>query len=294
MEILAHLASVQASTVLAVGIMIGLAALGAGLGLAIMAGKFLESAARQPELIPVLQVRMFITAGLIDAAFIITVAVAPAAGLRQPAGLGAAGRSWSPGRLIRPERRWVRIRPRSSRLKDRARSKTGSAPFPVTSGRAPRMNIGLTLFAQALAFAGLIWIIATKIWPPMLNAIEERQQKIAEGLAAADNSKRALEQAQETADGELRAARSRANEIIDQAHQRANQIIDQAKNDAIAEANRQKAVAEAEIVAAANRAKEDLRKHVSSLAVTGAEKLLRREIDANAHKALLDELAAEI
>ncbi|HJW47751.1 MAG TPA: F0F1 ATP synthase subunit B [Lysobacter sp.] len=156
------------------------------------------------------------------------------------------------------------------------------------------MNIGLTLFAQALAFAGLIWIIATKIWPPMLNAIEERQQKIAEGLAAADNSKRALEQAQETADGELRAARSRANEIIEQAHHRANQIIDQAKNDAIAEASRQKAVAEAEIVAAANRAKEDLRKHVSTLAVTGAEKLLRREIDANAHKALLDELAAEI
>lgn len=76
MEILAHLAQVQASTALAVGIMIGLAALGAGLGLAIMAGKFLESAARQPELIPVLQVRMFITAGLIDAAFIITVAVA--------------------------------------------------------------------------------------------------------------------------------------------------------------------------------------------------------------------------
>ena len=76
MEILAHLASVQASTVLAVGIMIGLAALGAGIGLAIMAGKFLESAARQPELIPVLQVRMFITAGQIDAAFIITVAVA--------------------------------------------------------------------------------------------------------------------------------------------------------------------------------------------------------------------------
>lgn len=74
--ILANLATVQSSTVLAVGIMIGLAALGAGLGLAIMAGKFLESAARQPELIPVLQVRMFITAGLIDAAFIITVAVA--------------------------------------------------------------------------------------------------------------------------------------------------------------------------------------------------------------------------
>ena len=75
MEALALLANVQASTILAIGIMIGLAALGAGLGLAIMAGKFLESAARQPELIPVLQVRMFITAGLIDAAFIISVAV---------------------------------------------------------------------------------------------------------------------------------------------------------------------------------------------------------------------------
>ena len=75
METLSALASVQASTVLAIGIMIGLAALGAGLGLAIMAGKFLESAARQPELIPELQVRMFITAGLIDAAFIISVAV---------------------------------------------------------------------------------------------------------------------------------------------------------------------------------------------------------------------------
>ena len=156
------------------------------------------------------------------------------------------------------------------------------------------MNIGLTLFAQALAFAGLIWIIATKIWPPLLQAIEERQQKIAEGLAAADNSKRALEQAQETADGELRTARARANDIIEQAHQRANQIIDQAKNEAVAEANRQKALAEAEIAAAANRAKEELRKQVSTLAVTGAEKLLKREIDANAHKALIDDLAAQL
>ena len=156
------------------------------------------------------------------------------------------------------------------------------------------MNIGLTLFAQALAFAGLIWIIATKIWPPMMNAIEERQKKIAEGLAAADNSQRALAQAQETADAELRAARVKANEIIEQAHARANQIVDAAKDDAITEANRQKALAEAEIVAASNRAREDLRRQVSSLAVSGAEKLLKREIDANAHKALLDELAAEI
>lgn len=156
------------------------------------------------------------------------------------------------------------------------------------------MNIGLTLFAQALAFAGLIWIVATKIWPPLLKAIEERQQKIAEGLAAADTSKRALEEAEAKVADELKAARVKANEIIDQAHQRANQIVDQAKADALAEAARQKAVAEADIVAAANRAKEDLRKQVSALAVSGAEKLLKREIDANAHKALIDELAAQL
>ena len=156
------------------------------------------------------------------------------------------------------------------------------------------MNIGLTLFAQALAFAGLIWIIATKIWPPLLKAIEERQQKIAEGLAAADNSKVLLEQAEEKVNEELKLARTKANEIIDQAHQRANQIIDQAKNEAVAEANRQKTMAEADIAAAANRAKEELRKQVSALAVSGAEKLLKREIDANAHKALIDELAAQL
>ncbi|GHA79896.1 F0F1 ATP synthase subunit B [Cognatilysobacter bugurensis] len=156
------------------------------------------------------------------------------------------------------------------------------------------MNIGLTLIAQALAFAGLIWIIATKIWPPLLSAIEERQRKIAEGLAAADNSQKALADAQQNADAALREARGKANEIIDQAHQRANQIIEQARNDALGEANRAKELAEAEIAAATNRAREDLRRQVSMLAVAGAEKLLRREIDPNAHRTLLDELAAEI
>ena len=156
------------------------------------------------------------------------------------------------------------------------------------------MNINLTLFAQALAFVALILIIAKFIWPPLLNAIEERQKKIAEGLAAADNSQRALAQAEEKANDELKAARVKANEIIDQAHQRANQIVDAAKSEAIAEGDRQKALAEAEIAAAGTRAREDLRRQVSALAVTGAERLLKREINADAHKALLDELAAEI
>jgi F-type H+-transporting ATPase subunit b len=156
------------------------------------------------------------------------------------------------------------------------------------------MNPNITLLGQMISFAILIWVTVKFIWPPVMAAIEERQQKIAEGLAAADNAQKNLAQSQDKANEALKEARVKANEIIEQAHQRANQIIDAAKNDAIAEANRQKALAESEIAAAANRAKEDLRKQVSALAVTGAEKLLRREIDANAHKALLDELAAEI
>ena len=152
----------------------------------------------------------------------------------------------------------------------------------------------LTLVIQGLAFFAVAWLVMKFGWPHIIAAIEERQQKIAEGLAAADNAQKNLAQAEEKANEELKAARAKANEIIDQAHQRANQIVDQAKNDAIAEAGRQKALAEAEIDAASNRAREELRKQVSALAVTGAEKLLKREIDANAHKALLDELAAEI
>ena len=152
----------------------------------------------------------------------------------------------------------------------------------------------MTLLGQMITFAILIWFTVKFIWPPLTKAIEERQQKIAEGLAAADNAQKNLAQAEEKANEELKAARAKANEIIDQAHQRANQIVDTAKQDAVAEAGRQKALAEAEIDAASNRAREELRKQVSALAVTGAEKLLKREIDANAHKALLDELAAEI
>lgn len=156
------------------------------------------------------------------------------------------------------------------------------------------MDINLTFVIQGIAFFAVAWMVMKFGWPHIIAAIEERQQKIAEGLAAADNSQKALAQAQDKVNEELKVARVKANEIIEQAHQRANQIIDAAKTEAIAEGARQKALAESEIAAASNRAREDLRKQVSVLAVTGAEKLLRREIDANAHKALLEELAAEI
>ena len=156
------------------------------------------------------------------------------------------------------------------------------------------MDIGMTLLGQALSFAVLIWVTAKFIWPPLMAAIEERQQKIAEGLAAADRSKKDLAQAEEKVNEVLREARSKATEIINQAEARRAQIIDLAKEEAIDEGNRQKAAALAEIESATARAREDLRKQVSALAVAGAEKLIRREIDGNAHRALLDELAAEI
>jgi F-type H+-transporting ATPase subunit b len=156
------------------------------------------------------------------------------------------------------------------------------------------MDIGMTLFGQMLSFAILIWFSAKFIWPPLMAAIEERQAKIAEGLAASDRNKKVLAQAEEQVTEMLREARTKAAEIIVQAEARANQIVDAAKEDAITEGNRQKAAAQADILAATGRAREDLRKQVSMLAVAGAEKLIRREIDSRAHKALLDELAAEI
>ena len=156
------------------------------------------------------------------------------------------------------------------------------------------MSINATLFGQMIVFAILIWFSMKFIWPPLMNAIEERQQKIAAGLAAADRARQELADADARVAEELRDARGKASEIIDQAHARANQIIDEARQEAIAEANRQKAAAESAIAAAATRVREDLRRHVSALAVSGAEKLIRREIDAGTHQALLDELAAEI
>jgi F-type H+-transporting ATPase subunit b len=156
------------------------------------------------------------------------------------------------------------------------------------------MDLNITLVIQGLAFFSVAWLVMKFGWPHIMAAIEERQQKIAEGLAAADRSQKDLAQAEEKVAAALKEARAKANEIIDQAHQRANQIVEQAKADAIAEGQRQKALAEAELAVSVNRAREDLRRQVSVLAVSGAEKLLRREIDAAAHRQLIDELAEQL
>lgn len=156
------------------------------------------------------------------------------------------------------------------------------------------MDLNYTFFLQILSFAILIAFTMKFIWPPLMRAIEERQARIAEGLAAADRSQKDLAQAEEQVNQLLREARARANEVIEQAHTRAAQLIDKAKEDAIVEANRQKAAAHAEMESVVNRAREELRQQIAVLAVAGAEKLIRREIDANAHRALLDELAAQL
>lgn len=156
------------------------------------------------------------------------------------------------------------------------------------------MNINFTLVAQAIAFSVLIWFTVKFVWPPLLKAIEARQKEIADGLAAASEGRNALEVAAKKSEITLNEAKQKASEIMGQAEKRATQIIEEAKNNAKVEADRIITGAKAEIDQEVNRAKEGLRAQVSSLAVAGAEKILRKEIDAKAHSEMLSKLAAEL
>lgn len=156
------------------------------------------------------------------------------------------------------------------------------------------MTINATLIAQMIVFLILIWFTMKYIWPPLMTAMDERAKRISEGLSAAEKARKDLADADARVADEIRKARVEAAAIIDKAHQQANQIVDKARQDAIVEATRQKATAAADIESMAHRAREELRGQVASLAVSGAEKILKREIDANAHKALLDQLVAEM
>ena len=156
------------------------------------------------------------------------------------------------------------------------------------------MNINATLILQSIAMMIFVWFCMKFIWPPLLKAMDERREKIADGLAASDRAEKALAEANDAADQEIKAAREKAGEIVDQANQRHSQILDQAKDDATAERQRQVAAAEADISQAANQAREELRNAVATLAVAGAAKILEKEIDADAHRELLDKLIAEI
>jgi len=156
------------------------------------------------------------------------------------------------------------------------------------------MNITATLFAQAAVFALFIAFTVKFIWPYMLRAIEARQKTIADGLAAAEQGRRSLETSTRQAEDSLAQARGRVAEILSQAEKRAAQLIDEARNAAKEEGSREMAAAKAEIAQELTRAREQLRDHVASLAVAGAEKILRREIDAKAHAELLDSIKQQL
>jgi F-type H+-transporting ATPase subunit b len=156
------------------------------------------------------------------------------------------------------------------------------------------VNINLTLIVQMVVFALLVFAVMKWVWPPILNAMEERSRKIAEGLAAADKGEQELAEARSKADAIVREARERANQIIDHAQHRATEMIEEAKGVASAEAARLVAAAQQQIQLDTARARESLRREVAGIAVRAASKLLAREIDARKHADLLDQLAAQI
>jgi F-type H+-transporting ATPase subunit b len=156
------------------------------------------------------------------------------------------------------------------------------------------MNINLTLIAQALVFALFIWLTVKLIWPWLMGKIEERQKQIADGLAAGEQGRRELEAAGKRAHEELAKARERVGEIIGSAERREAQMLDEAKLAAKAEAERILAAAKADIDQQIARAREMLREQVAALAVAGAEKILRREVNSETHAELLGRLKKEI
>lgn len=156
------------------------------------------------------------------------------------------------------------------------------------------MNFNLTLITQALVFAAFIWFTVKFVWPPLLRAIDARQKQIADGLAAAEQGKKSLESSSKQADQAIAEARARAAEIIAQAEKRDAQMVEAAKVAAKAEGDREKAAAKADIEQEAQRAREQLREQVAALAVAGAEKILRREVDAKAHAELLDGIKKQL
>jgi F-type H+-transporting ATPase subunit b len=155
------------------------------------------------------------------------------------------------------------------------------------------INIG-TLGGQALAMLVFVWFCMKYIWPPIMQAIEERQTQIADGLAAAERGQQSLNQAQVEATEIIGDARKQATSILDQAHARANEIVADGKADGARERERQLTAAKADVEQEANRAREELRGQVSAIAIASAEKILRREIDSKAHEDILGKLAAEL
>ena len=156
------------------------------------------------------------------------------------------------------------------------------------------MDIKATLIVQMLVFMTFVWVVMKFIWPIVLGAMNEREKKIAAGLAAAEQGQKDLSEAKSRADEVVKEARARAMAIESQAQARANQIIEEARNAASLEGEKALAKAKSDIELESNRARDQLRGQVVSLAVAGARRVLEREVDAKTHGELLDQLAAKL
>src|SRR5881394_1260320 len=156
------------------------------------------------------------------------------------------------------------------------------------------MNLTLTIIVQAVVFALFIWFVAHFIWPWMLKKIEARQKMIADGLAEAERGRSSLADAQKQTEQILKEARERAHDLMAQAEKSANQRVDDAKTQAKTEGDRILAAAQAQIGQEVQAAKQQLREQVATLAVAGAEKILKREVDAKAHADMLNQLKAQL
>ena len=156
------------------------------------------------------------------------------------------------------------------------------------------MNFNATLIGQSITFIFFVWFCMKFVWPPVMNALEARKKQIADGLAAGDRGKHELELAAKKAGDNMRDAKVQAAEVLAQAEKRAAQMVEEAKTAAKEEGERQLAVAQANIAQETNRARETLREQVAGLALAGAEKILRREVNAQTHADLLGQLKAEL
>ncbi|GAB7218858.1 F0F1 ATP synthase subunit B [Vibrio comitans] len=156
------------------------------------------------------------------------------------------------------------------------------------------MEMNATLLGQAISFAMFVWFCMKYVWPPIIEAIEERQKKIADGLSAAERAEKNLNLAQANASEQLKEAKRTATEIIDSANKRKAQILDEAREDAQAERQKILVQAEAEVEADRSRARDELRKQVATLAIAGAEKILERSIDKDAQKDILENITAKL
>lgn len=156
------------------------------------------------------------------------------------------------------------------------------------------MDFNLTLIGQTVAMIVFVWFCMHFIWPPVMKAVEQRRKEIADGIAAGEKGQRELADARHGAEGILQDARQKATQVADMAHKRSNEMVAEAKDHASAEGERIVAAAHTELATSQTKARDALRREVAALAVAGATRVLGREVDAQAHAALLDDLAAEL